>query len=81
MLCGLSVSYTVKIHGTIRRSFSLSLSSFTEHRTKPSKWFMQFSVIHHIPALLSYLCSIFKINAYILSVIIKLFFNALNLLI
>lgn len=33
------------------------------------------------PAVFSYLCSIFKINAYILSVIIKLFFSALNLLI
>lgn len=54
----------------------LSLSSFTQCRTKPDKWFIQFPVIHHISALLSYLCSIFKINVNILSVIIKLFFIA-----
>lgn len=78
-LCGLSVSYTVKIHGTIRRSFFLSLlSPSTPNKAK--------EVIHrvlchlHIPTLLLYLCSIFKINAYILSVIANLFLSALSLL-
>lgn len=79
MLHGLRVSYTVHIPATIRRPFSLSLS-FTQPN-KAKHVLPQLSVIHHVPALSSYLCSIFKINAYILSVVNKHFFNALNPLI
>lgn len=78
---GLSVSYTVHIHAAVR-SFSLSLSLiFYSTQTKPNKHFPHLSVIYHVPTLLSYLCSVFKIKAYILSVIIKQFFSALNPLI
>lgn len=73
MLHGLRVSYTVHIHYTIRRPFSLFYSTQTKPNMLP-----QLSVIHHVPALSSYLCSIFKINAYILSVVNKHFFYALN---
>lgn len=80
MLCGLNVSYTVKIHGTIRRSFSLSHLLLN---TKQSQTSGSYSPVSSITYLLFYhnLCGIFKINACILSVIIQLFFNTLNLLI
>lgn len=63
----------------VREGPFFSFIFFSQHQLNKAKQAVCTVVIHHIPTLLLYPCSMLKINANILSVIIKLFFNALNL--